>query len=226
MNITKNWFYIIQNQNEIHIEKNIYVSLFLENGENTLNVYLEENAKVDFFGFFYNSCPENIIFHQKTNHTQLQCKAIFFDSWKNLSSHIFTQIDGENSMGNIYIISIVKENIISLNSNVSISQKSKKIEAKLDLENIFIWNSGKILSQPNLFISTQDVKVSHSSKTYRMDEWKIFYLQSRGLSQKESEKIILESYFKKTLSCIEMYDKKIFDHISGIFLDLNAVLKI
>jgi hypothetical protein len=32
----------------------------------------------------------------------------------------------------------VKENKISLNSNISISQKSKKIKAKLDLENIFI----------------------------------------------------------------------------------------
>ncbi len=221
MNITKNWFYIIKNENEIHIEKNIYVSLFIENWTNTLNIYLEENAKVDFFGFFYLSCPENIIFHQKSDKSILQCKSIFFDSWKDLNSNIFTKIDGKNSMGNMHIIWVVKENKISLNSNISISQKSKKIEAKLDLENIFIWNTGKIISQPNLFISNQDVKVSHSSKTQRIDENKLFYLKSRGLSQQESIKIMIESYFKKTFSCIEMYDKKLFENISSTFLKLN-----
>jgi Fe-S cluster assembly scaffold protein SufB len=65
------------------------------------------------------------------------------------------------------------------------------------------------------------VKVSHSSKTQRIDENKLFYLKSRGLSQQESIKIMIESYFKKTFSCIEMYDKKLFENISSTFLKLN-----
>jgi len=48
---------------------------------------------------------------------------------------------------------------------------------------------------PNLEILNNDVKCSHGSTVGKIDEEKIFYLMSRGLSEKESKILIALSYF-------------------------------
>lgn len=223
MNITQNWFYKIKNleNNQINIAENIYVSLFLENIENDIIINIMQNSKADIYGFFSEKSPENIILNQKNNSSIINFKSIFIWNSKDLSSNISSKINSNNSSSNLSIISIVKENKISINSDITISKDSKGIDAKLELENIFIWNNGTIISNPNLFIDSKDVKVSHSSKTHRIPEEKLFYLKSRWINHNESTKIMLESYFKKTFSCIEVYNKELFKNIYDTFLKLN-----
>lgn len=214
-NITKTWFYIIDEKflNEIDIEKNIYVSLFMKNINDDIIINIGENTKVDFYWFFSEICPKNITIHQSQNNSFLKFKALFITNGKDLMSNIVSYIDSNNSKALLNIIWIVKENKIWINSSIKIEKNSQSIEAQLDLENIFIGNEWKISSIPNLFIDSNDVKVSHSSKSHRLDLSKLFYLQSRGLNEKDSISIIIESYFTKNFSCIEMIDEKIFKNI-------------
>lgn len=214
-NINKTWFYIIDEKflNEIHIEKDIYVSLFMKNINDDIIINIGENSKVDFYWFFSDVCPKNIIIHQSNNNSSLKFKSLFITNGKDLISNIISHIDSNNSKALLNIIWIVKENKIWINSSIKIEKKSKNIEAKLDLENIFIGTEWNISSTPNLFIDSNDVKVSHSSKSHRVDWSKLFYLQSRGLNEKDSISIIIESYFTKNFSCIEMMDENIFKNI-------------
>lgn len=214
-NITQTWFYIIDEKflNEIHIEKDIYVSLFIKNINKDIILHIGENTKVDFYWFFSEICPKNITIHQYQNNSFLKFNALFITNGKDLMSNIVSHIDSNNSKALLNIIWIVKENKIWINSSIKIEKNSQNIEAKLDLENIFIGNEWKIFSIPNLFIDSNDVKVSHSSKSHRIDWSKLFYLQSRGLNEKDSISIIIKSYFMKNFSCIEMIDENIFKNI-------------
>lgn len=222
-NINKTWFYIIDKNysNEINIEKNIYVSMFIKNLENDLIINIAENSKVDFYWFFYDFAPKSIIINQQNNNSSLNFKCLFISKNSSLISNIKSQISWNNSKSNLNIISIVKENKIWINSSIKIEKNSKKIESSLNLENIFIWKTWNIISIPNLFIDSNDVKVSHSSKSHRIDENKLFYLKSRWLDEKSSTKIMTNSYFQKTFSCIEIIDKNIFEDINNEFLNLN-----
>ncbi len=222
-NINKTWFYIIDknHKNEININENIYVSLFVKNLENNLIINIKENSKVDFYGFFSINSPKKITINQLNNNSKLNFKTIFFNKNDDLISNIISNINSFNSNSNIEIISIVKEHKISIDSSIIVDKNSKNINASLNLENIFIWNSWTINSIPNLFIDSNDVKVSHSSKSHRIDENKLFYLKSRWLNEENSIKLMTHSYFQKTFSCLKMIDKNIFENINNEFLNLN-----
>lgn len=57
-------------------------------------------------------------------------------------------------------------------------------------------------AQPILEIEANDVKASHGATTGRIDKDQIYYLMSRGLSEKEAEETILEGFFEAVLSGI------------------------
>ena len=220
--IIQTWFYLIDEsyENTIYIEKNIYVSLLFKNTKTDIILDIWENTKVDVYGFFSEASPENIIIHQNKNHSSLNVKMLFIENKTHLSSNIISKINAHSSSSNIHIVSMVQENKISINSSLEIEKNNTKVLARLDLENIFLWKNGSIHSLPNLFIKANDVKVSHSSKTHRLDENKLFYLKSRGLDTKTSTSLLLESYFSKLFSCIQMLDKKTFDINQTDFLNL------
>lgn len=222
-NINATWFYIIDESywNEIHIESDIYVSLFVKDIENDITISLWENSKVDLYAFFSTNSPKNISIYQKDNTSKLHVKGLFISNTNNLISNISSHITGDNIISQIHIISIVKESHIGIDSSIHIAKDSKKIEASLDLENIFIGNKGTLSSLPNLFIDSNDVVVSHSSKTHRIEKDKLFYLESRWLDIQASIKLMTESYFKKTFTCLEMLDKDLYETLYQDFLWLN-----
>lgn len=50
---------------------------------------------------------------------------------------------------------------------------------------------------PDLEIESDDVKCSHAATISNLDEEQVFYLMSRGLSQKMAEEIIVEGFLEK-----------------------------
>lgn len=212
--ISTTWFYIIDNNfgEHIQIEKDIYVSLFIHDIPHNISIDIWENAKVDIYAFFHTASPQNLRLIQNKNASKLQLKVLFI-SEKDLVSNISSEIKANHASSQIHIISIVKENHIGVDSSINIASESKKIKANLDLENIFIGQKWTLSSLPNLFIDSNDVQVSHSSKTHRIEENKLFYLKSRGLSTPSSIQLMTQSYFKKTFSCIEMIDHHLYEKI-------------
>ena len=81
-----------------------------------------------------------------------------------------------------------------------------------ELENVVLL-SDKVVSKslPMLLCGEEDVDGAHGVSTGKIDKEKLFYLMSRGLSKKESEKLIIEANFNKVLSNIP--DKGIVDEI-------------
>ena len=62
---------------------------------------------------------------------------------------------------------------------------------------------------PNLEIRNNDVKCSHGATIGRIDEEHMFYLKSRGISEEEATKMIVEGFFEPLTTRIdwpELYD--------------------
>lgn len=214
-NIDTNWFYVIDKtfKKNINIANNIYVSLFIKDFKNDLIINIWENSKVYFYWIFFKKCPKNIIINQNKNNSYLNFKSIFRNKNCDLISNISSLISSNNSKAFLNIIWIVQENNIWINSSIKIEKNYKNIEAKLDLENIFIWNNWTIYSVPSIFIESDDIKINHSSKSHRIDEQKLFYLKSRWLEEEKSIKFIIQSYFQKNFSCLEMFNKQVFKNV-------------
>ena len=66
--------------------------------------------------------------------------------------------------------------------------------------NLLLSSQSEADSLPGLEILANDVKCSHGATTSKIDDQELFYLQSRGISQKISEKLIVLGFFEEIIS--------------------------
>ncbi|MCH9632868.1 MAG: hypothetical protein S4CHLAM6_12120 [Chlamydiae bacterium] len=107
--------------------------------------------------------------------------------------------------GKIYVDSIAQQtNAYQLNQNCLLSE------------------GAKCYSKPNLEIFADDVKASHGSTTGQIDSEHLFYLQSRGLSKKEAQKLLLQAFCRDVLSYSSHKDiKKIIQSDLSNYFELS-----
>ena len=60
-------------------------------------------------------------------------------------------------------------------------------------------SDARIESKPQLEIYADDVKCSHGSTTGMLDQEAIFYMRSRGISQKTAQNLLLEAFINEVI---------------------------
>src|SRR3990167_4474116 len=60
---------------------------------------------------------------------------------------------------------------------------------------ILLFDNAKGRSVPSLEIDENELKAGHASTVGRPDQDQLFYMKSRGLSEKEAERLIIEGFF-------------------------------
>jgi Fe-S cluster assembly protein SufD len=126
-------------------------------------------------------------------------------------------IDNAKSEYNIYAISEHEgKNTYSLMQGRGILRHAKaimrglvKINDHADNSNgyqksdiMLLENDARAITIPDLEIHNDNVKCTHGSSISRPDAEKTFYLQSRGLSKEESEKIIVDGFNEKIIASV------------------------
>lgn len=87
--------------------------------------------------------------------------------------------------------------------NLKIIHEALKCSAVQENRNLLLSEDAKAESIPELEILTNDVeKCSHGVTMGKVDKDQIYYLMSRGLTEKESEKMIIEGFLEPTISKI------------------------
>ena len=87
--------------------------------------------------------------------------------------------------------------------NLKIAHEAIKSDAHQENRNLLLSGEAKAESIPELEILTNDVvRCNHGVTVGQIDKDQIFYLMSRGLSQKESEQAIVEGFMEPTISRI------------------------
>jgi Fe-S cluster assembly scaffold protein SufB len=94
---------------------------------------------------------------------------------------------------------------------IIIEKSAQQTTSYLDDSVLVLGENTKNESQPILEIEADDVKASHGATTGRIDKEQIYYLTSRGLSQKEAENLIAGGFFESTLS--KIYDEDVRNEI-------------
>jgi Fe-S cluster assembly protein SufB/Fe-S cluster assembly protein SufD len=115
------------------------------------------------------------------------------------SFDIFSKVTHEKASteGKVIEKSILKDNSKSLfKGMIRINEKASKSNSFLSGRSILLDKGAKSDAIPGLEIFTNDVKATHSSSVAQIDEEQIFYLQTRCLSRKEAERIIIEGFLE------------------------------
>jgi|SRR3989344_5115397 len=119
-------------------------------------------------------------------------KSLFID---NVEANVEIIHNAENTKSELITKSILFENskekineLIRINNNAKNSKGHQKKEVLLLGENI------DISTAPNLEINNNEVECSHGCSIQNIDDESLFYLMSRGLDKKESQKEIVRGF--------------------------------
>lgn len=80
------------------------------------------------------------------------------------------------------------------NGKVFVRKDAQKINAFQSNGNVLLSDSASVNSKPELEIYADDVKCSHGSTTGQLDEKAVFYLRSRGLSEKQARELLVQAF--------------------------------
>jgi len=82
-------------------------------------------------------------------------------------------------------------------------------------DNLILDDTAEADAIPMLYIDNNDVKCSHGATIGQVDKEKLFYMQSRGISEEKAQQIIIEGFFDSLLKQIgtELISEEIIERI-------------
>ena len=91
----------------------------------------------------------------------------------------------------------------SFNGHVLVCDGAAKTEAYQSNRNILLTDKATVQSKPFLEIYNDDVKCSHGSTTGQIDEKAMFYIRSRGISERTARTMLLYAFCDEVIQKIE-----------------------
>ncbi len=91
---------------------------------------------------------------------------------------------------------------LNITGNLIINKGAKHTDAYLKLETLIMSDSAMARVIPSLEITENDVKGGHGATVGPVDQEQIFYLQSRGLSEKQAEKVLVDGFLSDIIEKI------------------------
>ncbi|WP_185861262.1 Fe-S cluster assembly protein SufD [Blattabacterium cuenoti] len=96
------------------------------------------------------------------------------------------------------------------NGRIIVNELIKEINAFQKNNNIILSNEACIYTKPQLEIYSEYVKCSHGCTVGNIQDSELFYLQSRGITEKEAKMLLLLSFLEEILIPIHIFELKKF----------------
>ena len=87
---------------------------------------------------------------------------------------------------------------------ILVAKDAQKTAAFQNNKNICLSSGAKMYSKPQLEIYADDVKCSHGATTGQIDESALFYLRSRGISEKEARMLLMLAFTNDVIENIRV----------------------
>ena len=118
----------------------------------------------------------------------------------------------------LHLVALVQTDAkTTLNATIMMEPHIQDASAHLLEETVILSPEVQLKSLPILDIHAKNIQASHGAKIYRLDEEKLFYLQSKGLSFKQAQQLLLFSYVEKLFADLELEEEEKQALISDFF---------
>ena len=166
-----NNFHFVETNKKAHINS---LELLLNGKFLKNNIFVnlkEEYSSVNLLGLAL--ADKNQIFDNYTyiNHKASNC----------CSNELYKYILDDDALGNF-------------NGKIIVAKDAQKTSAQQTNKNICLTDNAKMKTRPQLEIYADDVKCSHGTTIGQLDQQAIFYLQQRGISQKEAQQMLMFAF--------------------------------
>jgi Fe-S cluster assembly protein SufD len=167
-------------------EEKIYPFIWKDNEENEITLkasLIGDNASLTILAIFLGTNNNSVVFNTDVTHVGKNTKSLTLIRSVFLDRSIFNN-DG--------MVRIAKG---ATNTNGFFDSK------------VLLFDDAKGRSVPSLEIDENEVKAGHGSTIGRPDENQLFYLQSRGLSEKDAERLVISGFFEPIIKLLPKKEK-------------------
>jgi len=150
------------------------VTISLSGGivRNNLNTILEaEHCEAHLYGLYFQRGQSHIDNHTVVDNVKPNC----------FSNELYKGIIDDNATG-------------VFNGKIFVQPQAQKTNAYQSNKNVLLSDAASVNSKPQLEIFADDVKCSHGCTVGRLNEEGLFYLQSRGISEKIARSLLLHAF--------------------------------
>jgi len=159
------------------------VTISLNGGlvRNNMNVILDaKNCEAHLYGLYFQSGHSHIDNHTIVDNIKPNC----------LSNELYKGILNDQATG-------------VFNGKIFVRQPAQKTNAYQSNKNILLSDTCSVNTKPQLEIFADDVKCTHGCTVGRLNEEGLFYLQSRGISEKTARNLLLGAYASDILEQVK-----------------------
>lgn len=101
-----------------------------------------------------------------------------------------------DTRSDLHIKSVLRDQaFLQYHGFIRITEGAQRSNAYQRNDNLLLSPHAKTETSPGLEILANDVRCTHGATIGKMNEEELFYLKSRGVSQKMSEQLLLEGFF-------------------------------
>lgn len=124
--------------------------------------------------------------------------------------NMYVHIESSHANANMYTLSLLQSGAnLSVDGGVILWKSVIKSQGELLEENILLGEDVRIKTLPLLDVHANDILASHAARIHRLSGEKLFYLQSKWISEKAAKEIFVESYVRKVFEKITAIDEKL-----------------
>jgi len=167
--------------------------------KNSRSTMMEQHAKL--FGENSKSVTSNILCGKNSEYT------IY-----NISEHT-----GRNTESLIQDRCVLKSSKAIIKGLIRINEEAFNSNGYQKSDILMLDEESRAISMPDLEIHNNQVKCTHGSTITRIDDERIFYMQSRGLDKNEASKMLIEGFYDKILCTIR--DRDVADELKRSIVD-------
>lgn len=185
----------------------LYVLEFENNTKNKVEYNLKENSKV-----IVNKVAVNTSDEVTVNLNGAHANIIYNSSIMNTENNVYYQMINHNCSNTNSLISNhainLKDSDFTFNIDAKVFNNSNNCKANQD-NKIINMGSGKNEIKPNLLVDNNLIEATHSAYIGRFNPNTIFYLQTRGISKKGIEELLMTGFLLEKMNLLKDEKEKV-----------------
>jgi Fe-S cluster assembly protein SufD len=204
---------------EVFAAKDSSVDIYkIQNDDKTAslidNSYIEQKSSsvvsVHTFSFGGNITRNNLNFYQRGEHIDSILKGITILEEKQhvdhhtLVHHIEPNCESHQDYKGIY----TERSTGVFNGKVVVDKEAQKTNAYQKSNNVLLSDKATINAKPQLEIFADDVKCSHGCTIGQLDDDALFYMQQRGIPEKEGKALLMFAFANTVLESVKIPEVK------------------
>jgi len=164
----------------------------------TQNITLAKNSRLNLFTLDLGAeiSRTNINANLVEKNASINIHALFSSRKKlHIDNQIMIKHIAEECRSSMNYRGIMQDNSTGVfGGTVYVDKNAIKTQSDMTNRNLLLSDNARINSKPVLEIYNDDVQCSHSATSGHLDYDKLFYIQSRGVCEKEARDILIQSF--------------------------------